>query len=69
MTNGMAGITEITSGFPNDHGHVRFEGATISENLRDRGWNTHVSGRWHLTTGDEMSLAASKRRRQGSSSE
>ena len=60
-TNGMAGITEITSGFPNSNGHIPFECANIAEVLRDRGWNTYMVGKWHLTAEDEMNLAASKR--------
>jgi arylsulfatase len=60
-TNGMAGITEITSGFPNSNGHVPFECANIAEVLRECGWNTYMVGKWHLTAEDEMNLAASKR--------
>ena len=60
-TNGMAGITEITSGFPNSNGHVPFECANLAEVLRDSGWNTYIVGKWHLTAEDEMNLAASKR--------
>ena len=60
-TNGMAGITEITSGFPNANGHIPFECATIAEVLRERGWSTYMVGKWHLTAEDEMNLAASKR--------
>ncbi len=60
-TNGMAGITEITSGFPNSNGHIPFECATIAEVLQERGWNTYMVGKWHLTAEDEMNMAASKR--------
>ena len=60
-TNGMAGITEITAGFPNCNGHIPFECANIAEVLRERGWNTYAVGKWHLTAEDEMNLAASKR--------
>jgi len=60
-TNGMAGITEITAGFPNSNGHIPFECANIAEVLRERGWNTYMVGKWHLTAEDEMNMAASKR--------
>jgi len=60
-TNGMAGITEITDGFPNANGHIPFECANLAEVLRERGWNTYAVGKWHLTAEDEMNLAASKR--------
>ncbi len=60
-TNGMAGITEITDGFPNANGHVPFECANLAEVLGQRGWNTYHVGKWHLTAEDEMNLASSKR--------
>jgi arylsulfatase len=60
-TNGMAGITEITDGFPNANGHIPFECANLAEVLVHHGWNTYAIGKWHLTAEDEMNLAASKR--------
>jgi arylsulfatase A-like enzyme len=60
-TNGMACITEATSGFPNANGHVPFECANIAEVLNQRGWNTYHIGKWHLCAEDEMNLASSKR--------
>ncbi len=60
-TNGMAGITEITDGFPNANGHIPRECANIAEVLVERGWNTYAVGKWHLTSEDEMNLAASKK--------
>jgi arylsulfatase A-like enzyme len=60
-TNGMACITEATSGFPNANGHIPFENANIAEVLGDRGWNTYIVGKWHLCAEDEMNLASSKR--------
>ncbi|TDE00699.1 arylsulfatase [Jiangella asiatica] len=60
-TNGMACIAEATSGFPNAHGHIPFECATIAEVLGERGWNTYLLGKWHLCPSDEMNLASTKR--------
>ena len=60
-TNGLACITEATSGFPNANGHIPFECANIAEVLNDRGWNTYHVGKWHLCAEDEMNLASSKR--------
>ncbi len=60
-TNGMGCITEAASGFPNANGHVPFECANLAEILGERGWNTYMVGKWHLTAEDEMNLASSKR--------
>jgi arylsulfatase A-like enzyme len=59
-TNGMATITEAASGFPSSNGHVPFECGTIAEVLGERGWNTYMTGKWHLTPEDEMNLASVK---------
>jgi arylsulfatase len=59
-TNGMACITEASSGFPNANGHIPFECGTIAEVLGERGWNTYAVGKWHLTAEDEMNLASRK---------
>jgi arylsulfatase A-like enzyme len=59
-TNGMASITEASSGFPSSNGHIPFECATIAEVLGERGWNTYMTGKWHLTAEDEMNLASRK---------
>ncbi len=60
-TNGMACITEAATGFPNGNGHIPFECATIAEMLGERGFNTYMLGKWHLTAEDEMNMASSKR--------
>jgi arylsulfatase len=59
-TNGMAVITEAASGFPGLNGHIPFECGTIAEVLGERGWNTYMTGKWHLTAEDEMNLASRK---------
>jgi arylsulfatase A-like enzyme len=60
-TNGMATITEAASGFPSSNGHIPFECGTIAEVLGECGWNTYMTGKWHLTAEDEMNLASTKR--------
>jgi len=59
-TNGMACITEASGGFPNQNGHIPFECGTVAEVLGERGWNTYMVGKWHLTAEDEMNLASRK---------
>jgi arylsulfatase A-like enzyme len=59
-TNGMATITEAASGFPSSNGHIPFECGTVAEVLGERGWNTYMTGKWHLTAEDEMNLASRK---------
>jgi arylsulfatase len=60
-TNSMASITEAAAGFPNSSGHIPFECGNIAEVLGERGWNTFMVGKWHLTPEDEMNMASTKR--------
>jgi arylsulfatase A-like enzyme len=62
-TNSMGSITEAAAGFPNSSGHIPFECGNIAEVLGERGWNTFMVGKWHLTPEDEMNLASTKRQR------
>jgi arylsulfatase A-like enzyme len=57
-TNGMACISEASSGFPNANGHIPMECATAAEVLGARGWNTFMVGKWHLCAEDEENLAS-----------
>ncbi len=59
--NSMACITEAAIGFPNASGTIPPENGMISEILSERGWNTYVVGKWHLTPTVEMHLAATRR--------
>lgn len=61
-SNNMACITEATSGFPGFSGRIPFENSFISEVLNERGWNTYVVGKWHLTPEEETDLSAWKGR-------
>jgi arylsulfatase len=60
-TNGMACITEASSGYPNANGHIPGECALIPEVLGERGFNTYMVGKWHLCPEDEMNLASTRR--------
>ncbi len=61
-SNGMATIAEFSSGFPGISTRIPFENGLISEVLVERGYNTYCIGKWHLTPGEEVNMAASKRR-------
>jgi arylsulfatase len=57
-TNGMACISEASSGFPNANGHIPEECAMAPEILGERGWSTFMVGKWHLCAEDEENLAS-----------
>lgn len=56
-SNGMAGITEISTGFPGSNGIIPFENGFISEILQQQGYNTYAIGKWHLTPFEQTSAA------------
>src|SRR4051812_13054282 len=60
-TNSMACITEAASGFPNASGHIPGECAMLPEILGERGWNTYMVGKWHLTPENDTSRAPTKK--------
>jgi arylsulfatase len=55
--NGMAGITEISTGFPGYNGNIPFENGMLSEMLLQNGYNTYAIGKWHLTPAEQTSAA------------
>ncbi len=57
----MASITEGAIGFPNGTGVIPPENGQIQEILADAGWNTYLTGKWHLCPEAEMNLASSRR--------
>lgn len=61
-SNGMATIAEFSSGFPGISTRIPFENGFISEVLVERGYNTYCIGKWHLTPGEETSMASYKGR-------
>ena len=61
-SNGMATIAEFGSGFPGISTRIPFENGFISEVLAEQGYSTYCVGKWHLTPGDETTLASFKGR-------
>ncbi|AKQ68857.1 Arylsulfatase [Myxococcus hansupus] len=56
-SNGMAGITEISVGYPGRNGTIPFENGFLSEMLAGHGYNTYCVGKWHLTPAEQTSAA------------
>ncbi len=52
-SNGMAAITELSSGFPGYNGVMPFENGMLSEILVERGYSTLMVGKWHLTPSNQ----------------
>ena len=61
-SNGMATIAEFGAGFPGISTRIPFENGLISEVLAEQGYSTYCIGKWHLTPGDETTLASYKGR-------
>jgi arylsulfatase A-like enzyme len=59
--NSMACITEAAIGFPNASGTIPPENGMLPEILGEVGWNTYMTGKWHLCPTDEMHLASTRR--------
>jgi arylsulfatase len=56
-SNHMAGITEISTGYPGYDGYIPFENGFLSEILQRQGYNTYAIGKWHLTPSEATSAA------------
>ena len=56
-SNGMACITEGSTGYPGANGYIPFENGFLSEMLLQHGYNTYAVGKWHLTPADQISAA------------
>ena len=61
-SNGMATIAEFGSGFPGISTRIPMENGMLSEALAEEGYNTYCVGKWHLTPGDETTMASYKGR-------
>jgi arylsulfatase A-like enzyme len=55
--NAMAGITEVSTGYPGYNGNIPFENGFLSEMLLGAGYNTYAIGKWHLTPAEQESAA------------
>ncbi|MHB1414191.1 MAG: arylsulfatase [Chloroflexota bacterium] len=56
-SNGMAGITEMSTGFPGYNAILPFENGFLSEILHGEGYNTFAVGKWHLAPAEQTSAA------------
>ena len=56
-SNGLACITEGSSGFPGYNGTIPFANGFLSEMLQQQGYNTYAVGKWHLTPVEQTSAA------------
>jgi len=56
-SNGMACITEGSTGYPGSNGYIPFENGFLSEILLQNGYNTYALGKWHLTPAEATSAA------------
>lgn len=56
-SNGMACITEGSTGYPGANGYMPFENGMLSEILLQHGYNTYALGKWHLTPAEAGSAA------------
>ena len=56
-SNGMAAITEASTGYPGYDGIIPFENGFLSEILREEGYATMAVGKWHLTPAEQTSAA------------
>jgi len=56
-SNGMACITELASGYPGYNGVIPLENGYLSEMLLERGYNTYMVGKWHLTPSNHETAA------------
>ncbi|MBI5548431.1 MAG: arylsulfatase, partial [Deltaproteobacteria bacterium] len=56
-SNGLACITEASTGYPGYNGYTPFENGFLSEILQVKGFGTYAVGKWHLTPAEQTSAA------------
>ena len=60
-TNHMGSLPRLVSEASTQDGRIPRENGFLSEMLVEQGYATHCLGKWHLTTIDEVNIAASRR--------
>jgi arylsulfatase len=58
---GMGWLADIDTGFPGYRGDLTHEAATMAEFLREHGWNTYLSGKWHINAAASESFTGPTR--------
>src|SRR3954463_7184659 len=56
-SNGMAAITELSTGYPGYDGNIPFENGFLSEMLQQHGYNIYMVGKWRLMPSEQESAA------------
>lgn len=56
-SNHVAGIMEVSTGFPGYDCYIPFENGFLSETLLQQSYNTYCVGKWHLTPSEQTSAA------------
>ncbi len=59
--NGLASITEGSTGYPGAHGRIPDECATLPQILQDNGWSTFWLGKDHTVPVQDLSSGASRK--------
>ena len=54
---GMRGVSNWSTGFPHQLGHISPHASTIAEVLHDAGYGTFCAGKWHLAPMEQCSAA------------
>ena len=54
---GMRALSNFRTGFPNQLGHITNHAATVAEVLREQGYATFCTGKWHLAPMEQCSAA------------
>ncbi|HEX7444523.1 MAG TPA: arylsulfatase, partial [Acidimicrobiales bacterium] len=54
---GVRSVSNFNSGYPHMRGHISDHAATVAEVLRDEGYTTFATGKWHLCAMEDASAA------------